>query len=77
MSKPKRTPHERSAELRSLLGCGPTQRTADAARVVIAERDQLRQRVKDLETALAVAWRTNDGAVSLRVEADLRTRGAS
>lgn len=70
MSKSKRTPHERSLELRSLLGCTPHQRTADAARLVLAERDQLRQRVKDLELALAVAWDQRDSGLGVLAEVD-------
>lgn len=78
MTKSKRPGAERRAELRALLECkSGTERTTEAARRLVAERDQLRQRVKDLEVALQTAWRANDGALSLRVETDLRTRGAS
>lgn len=56
MSKSKRTPAERSAELRALLNCGPTQRTTEAAKAVLAERDALRVKVADLERALKLAW---------------------
>lgn len=58
MSKSKRTAQERSAELRALLGCGTTERTADAARRLLAERDKLRQQVADMGKGLATAWET-------------------
>jgi hypothetical protein len=55
--KPKRTPHERSAELRALLGCtSATERTIDAARRLLRENERLKAQVRTLQDALAVAW---------------------
>jgi hypothetical protein len=57
MSKSKRPGAERRTELRALLECkSGTERTTEAARRLVAERDQLRRRVRDLEVALAAAW---------------------
>jgi hypothetical protein len=62
MSKSKRPGAERRAELRALLECrSDTERTTEAARRLVAERDQLRARVADLERALAAAWSAAGG----------------
>lgn len=58
MSKSKRTAQERSHELRALLGCTAEQRTIDAVRLLIAERDRLRQELADMGKGLAAAWET-------------------
>lgn len=62
MSKSKRTAQQRSAELRALLGCSTTERTTDAARRLIAQRDALKQKVADLELAIRTAWEGADAA---------------
>lgn len=56
MSKSRRTPAERSAELRALLGCSETERTADAARRLLDENAKLKAQVVTLKDALSVAW---------------------
>jgi len=50
------------ANLRAALGCGTYERTLDAARRVVAERDALKQKVADLELAIRAAWGSADAA---------------
>ena len=56
MTRSKREAQERSAELRAVLGAKPHQRTVEAARALVAERDRLRQQLADTGKALADVW---------------------
>ena len=53
MTRSKRAPHERSAELRQLLGCGETERTTDAAKRLLRRNGELRALVEHLERTVA------------------------
>ena len=46
--------------IRALLGAGPNERTVDAARRLIAERDRLLLKVADLELAIRELWDERD-----------------
>jgi hypothetical protein len=56
MSRSKRDAQTRSAELRAVLGAKNGQRTVEAARVLVAERDRLRRELADTGKGLAKAW---------------------
>jgi len=56
MRTPRRPAPERKAELRAILGAETTERTVDAARRVVAERDKLRLELADTGKGLAAAW---------------------
>jgi hypothetical protein len=56
MSRSKRDAKTRSAELRAVLGASSTQRTIDAARVLVADRDRLRRELADTGKGLEKAW---------------------
>lgn len=48
--------------IRVVLAAGETERTVDAARRVVAERDQLRAEVDALKRAAREFWEKNDAA---------------
>ncbi len=71
MSKSKYSPAERQAfaqhrlneldsrkAIRELLGAGPNERTVDAVRRLLDERDRLRRDLADMGKGLAAAWET-------------------
>jgi hypothetical protein len=56
-------PHDKAQaveNLRVVLGCETHERSIDAAKRVVAERDALLLKVADLERALQVAWENRD-----------------
>jgi hypothetical protein len=58
-------PHDRAKaaeNLRVVLGCSTTERSIDAAKRVVAERDRLLRKVQELEAALRVAWESRDAS---------------
>ena len=62
MTRSRRDAQTRSRELRAVLETRGPERTVEAARRLVAERDQLRRRVRDLERALV--WYRSDEAAS-------------
>jgi hypothetical protein len=56
MIRSRHAAHARAAELRAVLEAETTERTVDAARRMVAERDRLRREVADLGKAIATAW---------------------
>jgi hypothetical protein len=58
VTRSRHDPHQRARELRAVLECtSADERTVEAARRLIAERDTLRRKVTELESALVLARR--------------------